>query len=437
MWKVFARILSYVCGLAAGMILLRKKQGRGMIAIAVINSFAAALSPLTLYLGLTAAALGWRGRDRRTVCWGLGAAGIAWQHIRRVTQPHNSLAEAFGPNWADRIPDAQWARMLRQRRPWSPLPDPPVRWQQDLTLGMGSNGQPLLADLWLPLPAVAGSGIGLIYLHGSGWNSSDKDVGTRPLFRYLANQGHVILDVAYSLAPQTHLAGMMADVKRAIAWLKTEGTAYGVHPQRIVLMGGSAGAHLALLAAYTPNDPTWQPSEITVDTAVCGVISFYGISDLNSQDRHLRQRMAHLPQQETPATQRFNQRWPKMAPPAGQGFVGPARLVANLIGGDAADMPEAYAAGSPINHVGPHCPPTLIFQGEFDPFVCVADASRLYQALRAVGTPAVYVSLPQTNHAFDLIAPRWSPAARAALYDTERFLTAVAMGSEISPPNVR
>lgn len=427
MLRRFARFLSYGSALAAGMILLHKQQGRGVIAVAIANSFGAAVSPLTLYLGLVAASLGWRKRDGQTVGCGLAAAGIAWRHVRRVAQAHDGLAHAFGPDWTGRIPAWQRARMLRQRGPWSPLPDPPVRWQRDLKLGGGSNGQPLLADLWQPLPAVASSGIGLIYLHGSGWNSGNKDVGTRPLFRYLADQGHVILDVAYSLAPQTDLAGMVADVKRAVAWLKTEGAAYGVNPQRIVLMGGSAGAHLALLAAYTPNDPAWQPADIMVDTAVCGVISYYGIPDLISQDRHLRQRMAHLPQRETPATQRFNQRWAKMAPPPGQTYVGPARLVANLMGGEAADMPAAYVAGSPINHVGSHCPPTLIFQGEIDPFVYAPDARRLHQALQATGVATVYVALPQTHHAFDLIAPRWSPATRTALYDTERFLAALAV----------
>lgn len=421
----FARFLSYGCGLAAGMMLLRKQRGRGVIALTITNSFAAALSPLTLYLGLAAASLGWRQRDGQAVWWGLGAAVISWRYIRQVTQPHDGLARAFGRDWQSRVPDSRQAQMLRHRRPWWRLPNPRARWQRDLHLGTGSNDQPLRADLWRALPAAPASGIGLIYLHGSGWNSSNKDVGTRPFFRYLANQGHVILDVAYSLAPQTDLAGMIADVKRAVAWLKTEGAAYGVNPRRIVLMGGSAGAHLALLAAYTPNNPAWQPADIPIDTSVCGVISFYGIPDLISQDRHLRQMMAHLPQQETAATQRFNQRWPKMAPPPGQKYMGPARLVANLMGGEAADMPAAYAAGSPINHVGPHCPPTLIFQGESDPFVCAADAGRLYQALQNAGVPAVYVSLPQTSHAFDLIAPRWSPAARSALYDTERFLAAL------------
>ncbi len=425
MLRRFARFLSYCSALAAGIILLHKRRGRGVIAVAVVNSFAAAVSPITFYLGLVAASLGWRQRDGRAVRWGLAAAGVAWQYIRRVTRAHDGLTRAFGPDWASRIPAGQQIRMLPQRRPWLPLPDPPVRWQRDLELGLGSDSQPLLADLWQPLPAVTASGIGLIYLHGSGWNSSSKDVGTRPLFRYLAHQGHVILDVAYSLAPQTDLAGMMADVKRAVAWLKTKGAAYDVNPQRIVLMGGSAGAHLALLAAYTPNEPTWQPADITVDTSVCGVISYYGIPDLLSQDRHLRQSMAHLPQQETPMTQRFNQRWSKMAPPTGQTYVGPSRLVSNLMGGEAADMPAAYAAGSPIHHVGPHCPPTLIFQGEIDPFVCAPDAGRLYQALQEAGVPAIYVPLPQTNHAFDLIAPRWSPAARSALYDTERFLAAL------------
>ena len=158
----FARFLSYGCGLAAGMMLLRKQRGRGVIALTITNSFAAALSPLTLYLGLAAASLGWRQRDGQAVWWGLGAAVISWRYIRQVTQPHDGLARAFGRDGQSRVPDSRQAQMLRHRRPWWRLPNPRARWQRDLHLGTGSNDQPLRADLWRALPAAPASGIGLI-----------------------------------------------------------------------------------------------------------------------------------------------------------------------------------------------------------------------------------------------------------------------------------
>ena len=84
--------------------------------------------------------------------------------------------------------------------------------------------------------------------------------------------------------------------------------------------------------------------------------------------------------------------------------------------------PGTRHLGSPINHAGPHCPPTLLLQGAHDVFGMVADGRRLHRALRQTGVASVYVEFPDTDHAFDLILPKWSPAAQAATYDTERFL---------------
>jgi acetyl esterase/lipase len=91
----------------------------------------------------------------------------------------------------------------------------------------------------------------VVYLHSGAWCGLDKDFCTRPLFRHLAAQGHVIVDVAYRTFPETDLPGMVADAKRAVAWVKTHAADLEVRPDRIVLAGG----HLALLAAYSHDDP--------------------------------------------------------------------------------------------------------------------------------------------------------------------------------------
>ena len=63
------------------------------------------------------------------------------------------------------------------------------------------------------------SGLAFVYLYGSAWWILDKDFGTRPLFRQLAAQGHVIMDVAYRLCPEVDIYGMVGDVKRTVAWM--------------------------------------------------------------------------------------------------------------------------------------------------------------------------------------------------------------------------
>jgi acetyl esterase/lipase len=60
------------------------------------------------------------------------------------------------------------------------------------------------------------------------------------------------MSVAYRLWPEVDIYGMIGDVKRAIVWMKVNAERYEVDPARVVVDGGSTGAHLAMLAAYPP-----------------------------------------------------------------------------------------------------------------------------------------------------------------------------------------
>jgi len=73
--------------------------------------------------------------------------------------------------------------------------------------------------------------------------------------------GHMVMDVAYRLAPETDLVGMVHDVKRSVAWMRVNGAQYGVNPERIVVGGGSAGGQTTLLAAYAEGHPELTPPE--------------------------------------------------------------------------------------------------------------------------------------------------------------------------------
>ena len=90
----------------------------------------------------------------------------------------------------------------------------------------------------------------------------------------------MILDVAYPLAPQANLELMLISVGQAIEWMKEHAKEFRVNPERIVLMGVSGGAHLALMAAYAPGHPAFQHVAQGVDMSIRAVISLFGVTDM-------------------------------------------------------------------------------------------------------------------------------------------------------------
>ena len=93
-----------------------------------------------------------------------------------------------------------------------------------------------------------------------------------------------------------------------------------------------------------------------------------------------------------------------------------------LLGGWPQAVPDMYRLASPISHVHPGCPPTLLIQGNQD-LITPVDATReLYAKLVETGVPAINIIFPWTEHAFDVFFPQFSPPAQSALYDVDRFL---------------
>jgi acetyl esterase/lipase len=431
--KTLGRLLAFLSAALGLVTLIHRSSGGLVLALMVPKLIAGALSPLAALLGAAGSLLGLVTRDTAAVCAGAAGAALNAGYIRAVTRPHDGLDRAFGPGWRQRIPPEAQARLLPQR--YQPVWDnpPAARWTQDVVFGTHhETGDPLLCDVWQPPDGVPPSGLGIIYLHGSGWIVLDKDTGTRRFFACLAAQGHVVMDVAYTLAPKADMQAMLNDVRRAVAWLKAHGAELGVDPQRVVLMGGSAGGHLALLAAYTPDQPDLRTPDVGVDTSVRGVVAYYPVADLRRFHEGMVRRFGSDIMTERDrlgyAFMNLVGRWWRRAgllPEYGRMVAG-TQMLPLVLGGTPEEMPETYALYSPITHAGPGCPPTLILQGEHDMGQMGQDASRMCRTLHDAGVPAIYVEFPCTEHAFDLIFPKWNPATQSALYDAERFLALVA-----------
>jgi acetyl esterase/lipase len=97
-----------------------------------------------------------------------------------------------------------------------------------------------------------------------------------------------------------------------------------------------------------------------------------------------------------------------------------------ILEGSPAQVPERYALLSPSSHVHRDCPATLLMQGTVDIIVPRAAAEALRDRMREVGAPMALLMLPRVDHAFDLVATRWSPSARKSIWHAERFLAHLA-----------
>jgi acetyl esterase/lipase len=416
----------------------------------MLKSTATAQTPALAVVGALTAVVGAIRRSRFAVITGVLGASVGTYYIARVTTAHDGLERAFGPDWKQRLPPEAQRTMIQHRRSMRLPRVSAPHWARDVPFGtIPGTDRRLLADIWEPAAGVERTRTAIVYLYGGSWHFFDKDVLTRPLFRQLTAQGHVVMDAAHRSCPETDLVGMVGDAHRAVAWIKANAEHYQIDPERVVVMGGSSGAHIALLAAYAPHEPTLVPEELHgADTSVMAVVSWYGIPEMTSAvERWLGQEAATSSSSSSQVWDREDpgkvanvlntlmMRRPLTAaqsPPAP-----PVReLVRNLLGVEPGEAATAmYELASPIHHVSPACPPTLMFQGTHDAVVPLEAARRLHRSLEESGVPVVYVEYIWTEHAFDLMYPPLAnPAARAALYDLERFLISVANTSRKQGP---
>ncbi len=375
---------------------------------------AGALSPLWAVMGIAGAVMGWVYKTPWAILMGsISTAMMTW-YVWQCARPHTGFEKAFGKDWATRILSEQSARMSKRRWTWvlgmNASPEP--IFERDITFWtVADSDRKLLCDLWRPADGKP-SGLALIYFHGSAWYMLDKDYGTRPFFRHLVSQGLTVMDVAYRLCPEVDLFGMVGDVKRAIAWMKSNASQYGIDPEKIVLGGASAGGHLALLAGYAPHHPELTPDDVkNANLSVCGIFSYYGPTDLLAVYEHTnQQRIIDLPP--VPIGAKGN--YTKSIRDAGRLDI--------LLGGHPKEAMHNYLLGSPISHVHSGCPPTLLIQGTQDLITPAKAASALYEKLVEMRVPVINVMFPWTNHGFDLLLPQISPPTQSALYDVDRFL---------------
>ncbi len=244
------------------------------------------------------------------------------------------------------------------------------------------DGKDLQSDVYLPTRNTANNGASVIVIHGGSWSG-----GVRNDFpqwnEMFAAQGFTVFDVDYRLAQPNYLTAT-GDVKCAVRWIKENAEKFKIAPDRIALLGRSAGGHLALLAAYSAGDARFPAScsEKEMSEDVRAVISFYAPTNL-------------FWAYDNPANQ----------------FVinGPATL-SRFLGGsphESSEMRERYVLASPVSHIASDTPPTLLIHGGQDQLVRPENMNLLADKLKQEGAPHKTLFIPYAQHGFDYNFNGW------------------------------
>jgi alpha-L-fucosidase 2 len=251
---------------------------------------------------------------------------------------------------------AYHAAMREEMLPRKPLPPPRMDGGLHSDIEFRKTGGVSLT-LDAEIPEGDGPFPAAILVHGGGWQNGDKQTYITPLFGPLAKANYVWFSINYRLSDKTRYEGMVEDVEKAVAWVRANASRYRVDPEKIALIGESAGGHLAALAGVR-NRP---------ESRVDAVVAFYGPHDLE-----------------------------KRAVDAGS----VSDNVRKLVG--VSDLSDASRAllreASPISHVRPGLPPFLMIHGTKDAAVPYEQSPLMCDKLKGAGNACEVFTVENAPH---------------------------------------
>lgn len=272
--------------------------------------------------------------------------------------------------------------------------------------------RPLLLDLYAqedaspkaPRPLV-------VWVHGGGWDRGDSRTSAAyanfpAVLASLAARGYVVASVNYRLSGEARFPAALLDVKAAIRHLRAHAADYGIDPTRVILWGGSAGGHLAALAATTCGATAFEPLRST------GRLS-------SSQAKALQ---AAPMSKESDCAQ---------AAVIWYGIFDPASMtipsLSTFLGCKPTECPDALTQASPIAHASASSPPMLLIHGTADTTVPADQSAEMAARLRQLGVPVQTLFIPDVDHGWLNADPaKLRDASLLALQRSFDFIDAVS-----------
>lgn len=203
----------------------------------------------------------------------------------------------------------------------------------------------------------------LINIHGGGWNHGVKESQTG--FSTFFKAGFAVANIEYRLTPQATAPAAIEDARCALIYVIEHAKELNIDADKIVIMGGSAGGHLALMAGMLENDKRFDNNcSGNKKIKVAAIIDKYGITDVWD--------------------------W-------GYGKNITSKSATNWLGAKKTDAAFG-AAVSPISYVKRTSPPTLIIHGDADPTVPYQQSVALYNKLQSAGVKTTFITVEGGLH---------------------------------------
>jgi len=217
-------------------------------------------------------------------------------------------------------------------------------------------------DLYLA-PKEKGPSAVIINIHGGGWNKGQKESQTG--FNTFFKQGFAVANIGYRLTGQATAPAAVEDTRCALIYLIKNAKELNIDPGKIVIMGGSAGGHLALMGGLLGNDHRFDGNCPGVENIkVAAIIDKYGITDVWDWGYGKN------------VTSKSATRWL----------------------GDKANDQKFAATVSPITYVTKNSPPTFIVHGDADPTVPYQQSVELHKKFKEVGVTTEFITVEGGQH---------------------------------------
>lgn len=233
-----------------------------------------------------------------------------------------------------------------------------------------ADGVGLVMDVFTP--KGKGNGLAIVDVISGAWHSDRgkiRDHIRAQTFQILCGKGYTVFAIRPGSVTKFGVLEMLAHLNEGIRWVKSHADSYEIDPNRLGLMGASAGGHLACLAAVTaaPRKSDTSDNRAIAGTDVKAVAVFFPPTDfLDFGGKAIDARTDNG----------FGQTVRKLAFPQG------------LSNESDSEVTDKLRQISPARLVTPQAPPFLLIHGDADPVVPLQQSERMLAALKQAGVPA-------------------------------------------------